>query len=258
MESTQAAWTFVSTRLRYAVARALNGILNFETTSWCSLCSGTISGGEVGWIRNGSSPEGLLWCVAGTSSHSGHSSRRNVCNQASASHTKDKGERMYLPLQTLGIPGWIRRVRWSMDTKTRIHNWRRTGRGQIRSRIRLKRKSSEEPTNWCRHWYPRFTWRHVFARVSSVFEAARTNFGKGSTGNGFRIDTLRFVDRLHTRRRLANTNTMDKMDEMRLKTLKQMKEEFVSNLSGGSIAEINTVTAVALVLCFLWKSNWQP
>jgi len=44
---------------------------------------------------------------------------------------------------------------------------------------------------------------------------------------------------------------MDKMDEMRLKTLKQMKEEFVSNLSGGSIAEINTVTAVALVLCFL-------
>lgn len=37
------------------------------------------------------------------------------------------------------------------------------------------------------------------------------------------------------------------MDENTLKTLKQMKEEFVSNLSGGSITEINTVTLVALV-----------
>src|SRR2546423_13720995 len=70
---------------------------------------------------------------------------------------KTRDEKMYLPLQTLGIPGWIRRVRRSMDTKTRIRNWRRTRRGQISSRIRLKRKSSEEPTNWCRHWYPRFT-----------------------------------------------------------------------------------------------------
>ena len=37
------------------------------------------------------------------------------------------------------------------------------------------------------------------------------------------------------------------MDEDTLKTLKQMKEEFVSNLSGGSITEINSVTLVALV-----------
>lgn len=37
------------------------------------------------------------------------------------------------------------------------------------------------------------------------------------------------------------------MDENTLKTQKQMKEEFVSNLSGGSITEINTVTLVALV-----------
>jgi glucosaminylphosphatidylinositol acyltransferase len=44
---------------------------------------------------------------------------------------------------------------------------------------------------------------------------------------------------------------MATMDEMTMKTLKQMKEDFVSNLSGGSISEINTVTAVALVLALL-------